>query len=83
MVEQLTLNQLVVGSSPSRGTSLSASVAGIGRRGGFKIRFFHESVGSSPSTGTTLILPLFSVVKSVRQQNERHEKQDHKTGLCR
>jgi hypothetical protein len=22
------------------------------------------------------------VVKSVRQQNERHEKQDHKTGLC-
>jgi len=26
---------------------------------------------------------LFSVVKSVRQQNERHEKQDHKTGLCR
>ncbi len=35
---------------------------GIGRRGGFKIRFFHESVGSSPSTGTTLIPPLFSVV---------------------
>ena len=24
---------------------------------GFKIRFFHESVGSSPSTGTTLIGP--------------------------
>ena len=27
MVEQLTLNQLVVGSSPTRGTILSASVA--------------------------------------------------------
>ena len=67
-----------------RGVHFACSqCGGIGRRGGFKIRFFHESVGSIPSTGTTLILPLFSVVKSVRQQNERHEKQDHKTELCR
>ena len=43
-------------------------------RAGFKIRFFHESVGSSPSTGTILIPALFSVVKSVRQQNERQAR---------
>ena len=39
MVEQLTLNQLVEGSSPSRGTSLCASVAELVDAADSKLHF--------------------------------------------
>ena len=53
---------------------------GIGRRGGFKIRFFHESVGSSPSTGTTLIGPNSGIKITVYHTNS--EQNNNKCRWC-
>ena len=50
MVEQLTLNQLVVGSSPTRGTILSASVAELVDAADSKLHF---------GVSSCFIIPLF------------------------